>query len=1107
MNKKSKNISPFSEKGKAIRAFGIAFVFLLISTSVFPQVTVSVKQQTIKQALRTIERVTDYRFFYSNQLPDLDKTVSFEVNNQSIDATLDNLLKGTGLIYEKRENNQIYLAVRKKTETDKKKNITGIVTDERGEPIIGANIMEKGTTNGVVTNLSGEFSLLVFDNATLQISYIGYMPQEVAVGNQTTVNILMREDSQTLNEVVVIGYGTMRKKDVTGSVVSADLGALKGSPNLNILQGLQGTVPGLNVGMVDEAGESPSITVRGRSTISGNQNPLIILDGIVYYGSITSLNPNDIQSFDILKDASSKAIYGAQAANGVILITTKRGQNEGAPVITYNTSFSIGSPYNRQHSKNRESYLKMIQDIFWQDAYTEESGYTAPNPNYNIETSAPFTDASIARGYREGADTDWWDLGTHNATIMTQNIGIQGLTSKVNYYMSFGYDKQSNYIINDKFNRKTIRINLETQVTDWLKIGTQSFGTFSDYSGESPSLTQIAQAGPLRMPYDSEGNLVILGGDFTNPLIGLYNEDLDKRNELFGNFYARVNNLPFLPGFSWSMNYGNTLKWEKQYNSNKYAQAETGEVKKVNGSAYSYTFDNIFNYVRDFDKHRIDATFVFGRTKREYEKTTARATGMANQTLGYNDLAQGKNQYTESESWEEASSYQMFRLNYSYQSKYMLTGTVRRDGFSGFATNEKTAYFPSFALGWTASEEAFLKQVNWLDLLKLRASYGVNGNLVGRYSSLATVASSASYVFGDGGSPAYGQAPANLPNSNLKWERTNGVNIALDFGVLKNRITGNIEYYQTTTKDLIWKKTLPELTGFKEIVDNMGEISNRGIEFTLNGTPVQSKDFSWDVTFNFSKNKNKIVHLLGDVDGDGKEDDLISSGLFIGQPLSAVYHYDVNGIYQLGDNVPSGYYPGSYRIVDHSGDGNLSAEDRIILGQSDPSYRFSIHNTFRYKGFSLKIFLNSVQGGKNGYLANNDPFGSYSPLFISSKGMFEEVDYWTPSNPGGKYRNPSGTSSINPDVYQQRSFVRLQDVILSYDFNPAFLSKIRIEALRLSISGKNLYTWTKWEGWDPETGSGLGYATRPSGNNSVNGYYMGRPVMRHFTVGLELTLK
>ena len=1089
-------------KSKFLRRMRIVVLLILITvTQTFAldayaqnkRLSLNAENEKIVNILEEIEKQSEFYFMFDASRIDVNQRKSVDCENQLIRDILDQLFEDTGITYSINDR-QILLTTKDKSDREQQKTVSGTVIDEAGQPLPGVTVVVKGTTQGTITDVDGKYTLTnIPDDAMLQFSFVGMKTQEIPVSGKINIDVIMTEDAIGIEEVVAIGYGTMKKSDLTGSVASADLESLKGTPNINLLQGVQGALPGLNIGMVDEAGESPSITVRGRSTISGNQSPLIILDGIVYYGSLSSLNPNDIESFDILKDASSKAIYGAQAANGVILITTKGGENEGTPVITYNASYSTGSPYNRLHSKNRESYLKMIRDIFWSEAYTEESGYTAMNENYNIETSAPFTDASIVRGYNEGADTDWWDLGTSDASIQSHNIGVQGMTEKVNYFMSFGYDKQVNYIVNDQFNRKSARINLGTQVTDWLKIGLQSFGAFSDYSGESPTLTQLAQAGPLRMPYDNDGNLVILGGDFTNPLIGLYNDDLDKRNELFGNFYAKINNLSFLPGFSWDINYGNTLQWVKQFNSNEYAQAETGEVKKYNNSTYSYTFDNIFNYTKTLDKHRINATLVVGITEREYENTTARSYNLANQTLGYNDLGQGKNQFVLSDSWEESSSYQMFRLNYLYNSKYLLTGTIRRDGFSGFAQNEKTAYFPSFAFGWIASEESFLNQSDWLNLLKLRVSYGVNGNLATRYSSLATVNSTASYVYGDGGTTAYGQEPSNLPNSNLKWERTNGINLALDFGVLNNRVSGNVEYYQTTTKDLIWKKALPELTGFKEIIDNIGEIANHGIEFTLNTTPVQGRDFRWDLTFNYAKNKNKIVHLLGDVNEDGIEDDLVSSNLFIGQPISAVFHYDVNGIYQLGDDIPDGYYAGSYRIVDHSNDGILSADDRVLLGQSDPAYRFSIHNTFRYKGFSLKIFLNSIQGGKNGYLANNDVFGAYTPQFISSKGMYEEVDFWTPSNPDAKFRSPLGTSSINPNVYQDRSFVRLQDVILSYDFDPNLLSKIRMSALRLFVSGKNLYTWTKWDGWDPETGSGIGYG--------------GRPVMRHFTVGLELTLK
>ncbi|MGK4272358.1 SusC/RagA family TonB-linked outer membrane protein, partial [Parabacteroides johnsonii] len=522
------DFSPTFKKILSIMKLTVIFLIafsLNISATVYSQTTklsLNVQNQSIKDILYLIENQSDFRFIYESGKINLDKKVSVQVREQTVEVVLKQLFNNEGINYEITENNLILinpspeqLKIISQNKSQVRKKVTGIVKDEKGEPIIGANVVERGTTNGVITDIDGNFELNVASSSVLEISYIGYVSQEILIGNKNKFHIKLVEDTQNLDEVVVVGYGTMRKKDMTGSVASADLGALKGSPNVNILQGLQGTLPGLNVGMVDEAGASPSITVRGRSTISGSQNPLIILDGIVYYGSLTSLNPNDIKSFDILKDASSKAIYGAQAANGVILITTKRGQSQDKPVITYNTSFSVGSPYNRLHSKNRDSYLQMIRDIFWQEAYTEESGYTKDNPDYNIETSAPFTDASIAKGYRAGADTDWWDLGTNNATIMTHNVGIQGMSSKVNYYMSFGYDKQDNYIINDKFNRKTVRVNLETSVTNWLKVGTQAFGSFSDYSGESPNLTQLAQAGPLRMPYGDDGNLVILGGDFT----------------------------------------------------------------------------------------------------------------------------------------------------------------------------------------------------------------------------------------------------------------------------------------------------------------------------------------------------------------------------------------------------------------------------------------------------------------------------------------------------------------------------------------------------------------------------------------------------------------
>lgn len=1073
----------------------VAFVFQAIADSKAQQITLDVQNTPLREVMREIQKQQGFSFLFRGDhiadIPidahvkqiDLAEAMRVILSGQRLDWSLDD---GIITIMEKATPPTPQM------ELLQERVVSGRVTDESGLPLEGVTIAQKGGNSRTTTGADGNYRItLSGDRTVLVFSSVGFETREQPIRQQSVVNISLKAVVSDLEEVVVVGYGTQKRSDLTGSIASADLDALSGTPNLNIFQSVQGTVPGLNVGMVDEAGETPSISIRGRTSLSGSQNPLIILDGIIFYGNLSSINPNDIKTLDILKDASSKAIYGAQAANGVILITTKNGRGEQKPQISYTGSYAIGGPSSRLHTRNRDSYLKMIQDIFWREAYTEESGYLQLDENFNILETNPFSRELAVKGYETGADVDWWELGTTNASIQQHNVGIQGASARTNYYLSLAYDKQQNYIINDKMNRKAGRINIETQLTEWLNVGVQTFGTFADFSGASPNLTQLTQAGPLRTPYDEAGKLITEFGGLNNPLIAVNTDDLDQRNELFGNLYAKIK-VPFLPGFTWDINYGNTLQWRRQFNSNPYVNAETGEAWKNNSELYSYTFDNILNYTKELgEHHHMDATLVIGKSHREADSTMARATSLANQTLGYNDLSQGINQFTNSSSWEETSLYQMFRINYAAFSKYYLTATLRRDGFSGFAENEKTAYFPSVGIGWTVSEEAFLRPVTWLNHLKLRFSYGVNGNLVQRYSSLASVGSSPTYVFGDGASTAYGHAPSSLPNPDLRWEKTYGSNFGLDFGIFGDRIVGNLEYYQTTTRDLIWSRDLPILTGFNSIISNIGQIGNRGFEASITAAAIRATDFQWKITGNFSLNRNRIEKLLGDIDGDGREDDLMTSNLFIGEPIGAVFGYDVDGIYQFGEEIPTGYYVGSYRIVDHTGDGVLSAADRVILGMTDPLYRFGIHNHLQYKGFSLKFFLNSIQGGRKGYLGENEPFEARSADAISDMGIWEEVDFWTPSNPGGQFRSPASTSSINPMLYGRRSFLRLQDVILAYRFDADLLSKLRLSDLTLTLAGKNLFTLTDWKGWDPETGSGLGYGSRP--------------VMRHYSLGLALT--
>lgn len=1061
-------------------------------------VALKFNKSTLTQVFQKIESKTDYEFAF--QVEDLSKDIRFTANfeNVTVGEVLMEISRQADLKF-KQINNTIHISKKAKGNRQEEAiqvivqgiTITGkVISVDDNEGLAGVNVIIKGTTQGTVTDVDGNYSLEVPDeNTVLIFSSVGFMREEVTVGNQSVINISLVPDITALGEIVVVGFGTQKMSEVTGAVARADIESFRESPNTNILESLQGTVPGLNIGMVSEAGATPSISIRGQNSISGGQNPLIVLDGIIYYGDMAALNPDDIESIDILKDASSQAIYGAQAANGIILITTKKGHKEGKPVIRYNASYTTVEPSKRLQLEDRNGYLERARDIYFRDAYTEESGYLEENPDFNIDEA--LVDPENIQGFIDGNNTDWYDLATNRGYIQKHNVSISGASENTNYFLSGGFVKQKNWIINDHFERKSARINFETKINSWLKVGAQTFGSFTDASGSSPGLYEVVSSGPLRVPYDENGELYDRFGSLSNPLIPTFRDDLDRDNNLFGNFYVKID-VPGIPGLNYQINFANDLRWQERAYSDTYARSFSGEVEKFNSTIYDYTLDHIVNYKKLLNNiHEIDITLLVGQKEREFRGTRAFGFGFSNQLLGYNSLEQAENQFIFSDSWEDASLYQMARIHYGFNNKYFVTSTIRRDGYSGFARNEKIATFPSVALGWIASEEPFLSDVNWLDNLKFRLSYGENGNLVERFSSLALVASGPAYVFGDGGSTVFGHRLTTLESPDLKWEKTTGFNLGVDFGLFKGKIHGNIEYYSTVTRDLIWERALPQITGFDRIITNIGELQNHGFEMSLNGSPVQANNFSWDITLNFSANRNKVTKLLGDVDGDGIEDDLISSGLFIGEPADAIYTYEIDGIYQLDDDIPTGYTAGAYRIKEHDGVEGITADDRVIIGRRSPAYRFSIQNKLNYKNFSLNVFINSIQGGQNAYLGPNEPWTLGTRDFVAKHGAFEGVDYWTPSNPDGEYRLGGALGAITPEAFKSRSFVRLQNVTLAYDFEKTVVEKIGVDGLKIYLAGRNLFTWTDWQGWDPEIGSGLSST--------------GRPVMRNISVGVDIT--
>jgi TonB-linked SusC/RagA family outer membrane protein len=975
-----------------------------------------------------------------------------------------------------------------------KKTIKGTVTDANGDAIIGANVVVKeSSSTGTITNLNGAFSLDVPTNSTLVVSYIGYITQEVPVGNQSVLNILLKEDSKAIEEVVVVGYGRMQKVDLTGAVVSANIDAFKESPNINIMQSLQGAVPGVQIGQVNKAGEESSVSIRGTNTLNGSTDPLIVLDGIIFRGNINDLNPSDIKSVDILKDASSMAIYGAQAANGVILITTQGGRTEQKPIINFSTSYSSQSPSNNGRLLNRDEFLSKINDILYEKAFLAPN-YTEPNPNWSYNQSE-LTQASI-EGIDNGTYFDWWDNATNRGYISNTTLSISGGNEVTSYYLSGGYTDQKGLMMNDRYKRSTIRINIQTEITKWLKIGTNTFGSFGDYSGNSPNVGNLNALTPLVKSKDENGEFIINPArtGTVNPFLNAQADDSDLQNNISGNFFAIVS-VPKIDGLSYRLNYNNNLRWTNHDYSNPYDNGLIGRAFKENSMTHDMMLDNIFTYEKKINDHKIQATFVAGLNKVKYKFTQAVGSNYPNLDLSYNSLQQAIVQNINSSAWEESYLYQMGRLAYGYKNRYLLTTTVRRDGFSGFSKNNKIALFPSVGIGWTLSEEPFFKAPK-VDYLKIRASYGQNGNQTSRYKSLAKVSSEdgSKYVFGDGASTSIGQTPISLANNDLTWETTTGFNLGVDFKLFNNRISGNVEYYRSTTTDLLWDISLPQITGFSKISTNLGKLANTGIEFYISTIPIKAGDFQWNFDVNFSTNKNEIKELIGlDNDGDGKEDDLVASNLFIGKSIGAIYGYEIDGIWQLNDDLPNGYYVGSYKIVDQNKDGIISAaDDRVILGKTEPAYRFGIQNALSYKNFTFRFFINSVQGGKNGYLKSNDMGRTSTGNYQNQTWFTHFNDYWTPSNPDARYCQPWVMSAINPNRLQSRNFVRLQDISLSYQLKSDWIKKLGFTDAKIYISGKNLLTFTNWDGWDPETGQTM---------NTNDNY----PVMKSYTLGLNVS--
>ena len=975
------------------------------------------------------------------------------------------------------------------------RSISGTVTGADNNPLPGVAVTVKGTTMGTNTDIEGKYTLSVpADGQTLVFSFIGMETVEVQLGTVTVYDVVLSESTIGLEEVVVIGYGTQKKADLTGSVVRVDMDDKAAVANITIGSALQGVTAGVNVGGVSTAGDEPDMSIRGKTSLSANDNPLIVLNGIIYNGSLSDININDVESIDVLKDASAAAVYGARSANGVMIITTKKGTSE-KPLFNVNTYYGFQDFTNSpKRVMNGDEFANRLVDFYYQqNLYTWYA--TRPTSDAGKPVRGDINDrnyvASFLRtqeekdNYLAGREVDWMKEIEQPAPIQNYDISVSGRTEKTNYYISGGYTDQKGRLLNDQFNRTSFHTTLENKITDWFTIGINSSYAVRDYSGIAASQSWALLASPLVDITTPQGtypiNLAMEASSYHHPLHLTVADNKDIRKSLFMLGYAKIE-IPKIKGLIYDFNYSNTLNNSRDAT---YYPSTTSAGNSNRGQAYknysentNWIINNIITFTRVFgNDHTVNSTLLYSREERSGETSALASSGFDNEILGYNGMELGTLQTVNTGGWEESSVAYMARVNYSYQSKYLLTATVRRDGFSGFGGNKKTATFPSLSLGWVLSEEAFLQNLKTINFLKLRTSVGVNGNQgIGRYSSFSKMSTQA-YVFGS--STAIGLYPSSLGNSDLGWESTLSYNVGVDFGVLENRISGSIDVYKAETTDVLVSRALPGATGYANVWTNLGGISNKGIELSM--TTINTKRLlQWESRFVFSLNRDKITKLYG-----GPEDRDLGNSWFVGEPISAIYNFKSDNTIWTEQEFYDGKilyprtYPGHLKVLDLNGDDDIDAtNDRTIVGYKAPNYRFSIGNNLSFKNFTLSVFLNAVMGGNGYYMADMglnsfttyaaDVTGDAAIQYIYRNNNIMTRQYWTPDN--GVTNSPSiyYLPYRNVGFYQSRGFVRLQDVALTYRIGSDKLSSLGIDGFQIYISGKNLHTWTNWEGFDPE---------------------------------------
>jgi TonB-linked SusC/RagA family outer membrane protein len=1088
-------------------ALAICFVFILSAKEVRAQVdlkktiTLSVEKAEITKIIAEIHKQTGVKFVYSSRAIRAGRKISYSSPEKSIGQFLEEVLKPLEISYRIIDDQVLLFKAepeRSKTINEEKMEgneaipqriVTGRVTDALGLPLVGASIVVKGATRGAITDVDGSFRLTVQDaDKTLLISFTGYTTTEYKLTGQNNISITLIASTDKLDEVVVVGYGTQKRIDVTGSVTSVPKSRLSEIPVTNVLQSIEGSVPGLNITTTSSVpGSVPAALIRGQNSITAQSGPYIVVDGIPLIktvgASLNDINSNDIASIEVLKDASATAIYGVNGSNGVILITTKRGVN-GKPVIRYNAYAGIENLAHILKPRDGASYIQKYIDNLSQT---------------NQPQNSPVPNAAELANYTAGKTIDWVALTTHQGILTDHNLSISGGNADVKYFVAGEYLNQKGVVKGYQYHRVSIRSNLDVNVTRFLTIGMSSFFASNNYDGGRANLLFGTAMSPYGQPYNADGtfNIYPMYPEllYTNPLLGLTTDRISRTYNFNGNGYAEVKFSGILKGLKYRLNAGYIYYPERLDTYTGRADNDlNGTASIENDHTNNYTLENVISYSKEWNKHHIDFTGLYSAQERKYIKTVAGAVGFINDIGSFNNLGAGATQTSSSYSDRYGQNSQMGRLNYSYDSRYLFTVTARRDGSSVFGANtSKYGVFPSVAVAWNVTRESFMKNVALINNIKLRVSYGKTGNeAVGVYKTITTDNTVRSPF---NGVSTVGVAAGNLGNVDLNWENTKTLNIGVDFSILKNRISGTVDVYKNNTSDLLLSRSLPIITGYSSVLDNIGKTTNNGIEASLNTQNIVTRDFKWETSIIFATNKNKIVDLYG----DGKDD--LGNRWFIGRPINIIYDYVMQGVWQTGEDASKQdpvAKPGDQKFKDVNGDGKITADDRTILGQTGPKWTGGFTNTFHYKNFNLNIFIQTTQG-----LIKNDPDLSYGDE-TGRRNTPAAVGYWTPTNKNNTRPALSYTNTRGYGYASDASYTRIKDVTLSYVFSQRLTDKLHLGSCTFYLSGRNLYTFTNWIGWDPENnylGRGI-----TSNNNTVS-WVDNYPLTRSFVFGANISLK